>query len=158
MHLFSPWIGSWQVLSHPVREDLKVIPKTAALGAHYKMQFNIISMTLNCFKYCSLILIILCPVSRPVEYTDCFFAEGLDPHQWESWIWHSTIWCWDSSNAWALWNGEYPLIAIASGSTLAMSGSTWYGPIYRSIELNCFDIQMCTCAKLNCLKENCFDI
>ena len=27
-----------------------------------------------------------------VEYTDCTSAEGQDPHQWVSWIWHLTIW------------------------------------------------------------------
>ena len=35
------------------------------------------------------------------------------------------IWWWGSSNAGALWNAEYPFIAIAPRSTLARSDSTW---------------------------------
>ena len=31
---------------------------------------------------------------------------------------------------WALGNAEYPFIAIAPRSTLAQSGSTWWGPFY----------------------------
>ena len=45
-------------------------------------------------------------------------------------IWPWTIWWWGSSSAGALGNVEYPFITIASRSTLARSGSTWYGPIY----------------------------
>ena len=35
-----------------------------------------------------------------------------------------------SSDAGALGNAEHPFIAIAPRSTLARSGSTWFGPIY----------------------------
>ena len=47
------------------------------------------------------------------------------PTQWESWIWHKTIWWWGSSNAGALGNVEHLFIAIAPRSTLARNGSTW---------------------------------
>ena len=39
------------------------------------------------------------------------------------------MWWLYSSNAGALGNAEYPFIAIAHGSTLAWSGSTWQCPI-----------------------------
>ena len=43
--------------------------------------------------------------------------------QWEFWIWHLTVWWLGSSNAGALGNAEYLLIAIAPRFTLAQSGS-----------------------------------
>ena len=43
------------------------------------------------------------------------------PHR----MWHLRIWWWDFKNARAMGDAEYPLIAIAPGSTLALSGSTW---------------------------------
>ena len=58
-----------------------------------------------------------------------------------SWIWHYMIWWWGFSNTGALGNVEYLFIAIAPRSTLAWSGSTWYGPIHGSdrtvSHLNC---------------------
>ena len=63
------------------------------------------------------------------------------------------IWWWGSSNAGALGNAKYPFIAIAPRSTRARSGSTWQGPIYGSNRT-----QLCTFAKLNCLKKSCFDM
>ena len=51
----------------------------------------------------------------------------------------------------SLGNAEYPFIAIALRSILALSGSTWSGPIYG---LN--RTKLCTYAKLNCLKWSCF--
>ena len=50
-------------------------------------------------------------------------------------------------------NVECPFIAITPRSTLARCGSTWLGPIYGSNRT-----KLCTYAKLNCLKLNCFDI
>ena len=65
------------------------------------------------------------------EYTDCFSTKGEDSTpQRVSCIWHWTIWWWGSSNAGALGNAEYSFIAITPRSTLAQSGSTWFGPIY----------------------------
>ena len=60
---------------------------------------------------------------------------------------------WGSSSAGALENVEYPFIAIAPRSTLALTGSTWQGPIYGSNRT-----KPCTHAKLNCLKYNCLYI
>ena len=42
---------------------------------------------------------------------------------------------------------EYSFIAIAPSSTMAWSGSTWYGPIYESNRT-----KLCTYAKVNYLK------
>ena len=76
---------------------------------------------------------VLAQSDEAVEYIHCFSAEGNPtPHQWVSWIWYYTIWWWGSSNAWALGNAQYPFIAITPKSTLAWSGSTWWGPICRS--------------------------
>ena len=49
---------------------------------------------------------------------------------WVSWIWHLTIWWWGFWNNGTLGNAEHPFIAIAPRSTLTLSGSTWYSPIY----------------------------
>ena len=59
-------------------------------------------------------------LAEVVEYTDYISADGEDPHKWESWIWHETIWWWGSSPG-ALRNMEYPFIAIAPSSTLTRS-------------------------------------
>ena len=53
-----------------------------------------------------------------------YFCRGVRLPQWVSWIWHKTIWWWDSSNAGTLRNADYPFIAITLWSTLAWSGST----------------------------------
>ena len=74
--------------------------------------------------------------------------EGVRCLQWVSWI---TILWWGSSNAGALGNVEYLFIAITPWSTLAWSRGTWLSPIYGSNRT-----KLCSYAKLNCLKYNCF--
>ena len=63
------------------------------------------------------------------EYTVHTSAERY-PLPWVSCIWHKTNWWWVSSDARAMGNAEHLFIAIASRSTLARRGCTWYGPIY----------------------------
>ena len=91
-----------------------------------------------------------------IEYTDCFSSDGQDPHWTTRW--------WGFSNAGALGNAEYPFINIPPMSSLALSGSSWLGPIYESNRiklctyagLNLFwselfwILKMCTYANLNC--------
>ena len=56
-------------------------------------------------------------------------------------------------DAGALENVEYPFIAIVPRSTVAQSGSSWWGPIYG---LN--RTKLHTYAKLNYMKWICFDM
>ena len=56
-----------------------------------------------------------------------------------SWIWHKTIWWWDSCNAGALGNVEYPFIAIAP--------RFWLGVVVRDKvlfmgQIELFDFEM----------------
>ena len=55
-----------------------------------------------------------------VEYANCICI-WVKKKERMSWIWHQTISWWSSSNAEALGNVEYPLIAIAPRSTLFLS-------------------------------------
>ena len=96
---------------------------------HYIIISRIISIYagLMCIEtlYFYLIQIIcLAQSAGAIEYTDCFSAEGQDPLQRVSWVWHKTIWWWGSSNVGALGNAEFPGIIIAPRSTLARSSST----------------------------------
>ena len=69
----------------------------------------------------------IAPRLRAVEYTNSTFAEGLDPPQCVSRIWHKTI-----SSFVSLRNVEFLFIAIVPRSTLARSGNTWLGLICGS--------------------------
>ena len=75
-----------------------------------------------CNKFLTLTL---AQLAGAVEYTDCFSAEEYPPPNKCPGYNTKKIWWWGSSNAPALWNVEYPVIAIAPSSTLARSGSTW---------------------------------
>ena len=57
-----------------------------------------------------------CPVGWGCRIHRLHLCKEVRPYpQHVSWIWHLTIWWWDSSNAGALGNAEYPFIAIAPG-------------------------------------------
>ena len=99
----------------------------------------------------------------------CLVGWGYRIHQLLFCKWVSvlimTLWWRCFSNTGVLVNVEYSSISIAPMSTLARSGSTWEGPIYRSnrtklcthekselLEIELFWHWNCTHAKLNCLK------
>ena len=98
-----------------------------------------------CHQICLYSLIALS--AGAAEYINCIFCIWMSVQV----IWLRTIWWLPSSNAGALGNAEYPFIAIAPRSTLAQNGSTWQGSIYGSNRP-----KLHICAKLNCLKRNCF--
>ena len=67
----------------------------------------------------------LCPAGWDCRIYRLHLCRGVRPPERVSWIWHITVWWWGSSDAGALGTAEYPFNAIAPGSTLARSGSTW---------------------------------
>ena len=76
-----------------------------------------------------------------IEYTDCMSAERQDTPK------ECPRYDIKQSDDELPGNEEYLFIAIAPRSTLAWSGSTWYGPIYGSNRT-----KLCNHVKLNCLK------
>ena len=65
---------------------------------------------------------------------------------------HETIWCWGARDTGSLGNAEYLFFVISSRSTVARSGSTWQGPIYRpnGTVWHLKWVQKIIYAKLNC--------
>ena len=77
-------------------------------------------------------ILIYCPVCWGGRIHPLHLYRGVNALQRVFCIRHETICWWGSSNVGDLGNVEYPFIAIAPRSTLAQSGSIWYGPIYGS--------------------------
>ena len=73
----------------------------------------------------NIILLDYCPVGWGYRIHQLFLCRGVRPPKWVTWIWHSTIWWWCSSNAGVLGNADYPFIAITPRSTLTWSSSIW---------------------------------
>ena len=94
---------------------------------------------------------------------------GKKQHQRVSCIWYKAIWWWGSSNAETLGNLEYPWLPSLPGPLGPGVVALDRVPSMGQIELNCvimlnwtalnrtvLTFKLCTYAKLNCLKCNCF--
>ena len=102
-------------------------PSTAstAISTKWQVLFFLIITTKTCLLWAQLAGAQLAAEMQSVycRIHRLHLCRGVKSPQWVSWIWHKTIWWWESSNAGALGNAKYPFIAITSRSTLAWSGT-----------------------------------